>query len=62
MDLNIQLHPPDHFIPPWGTATPPLYVGGDVDPRAVLDVFEKRKISCLCRELKRGSAVVEVVA
>ena len=50
--LNL-LNPPPEKIPGYAT---------DVDRRAVLDVLEKKKISCLCRELKRGSPVVEAVA
>jgi hypothetical protein len=61
MEVSGQLHTPA-VLPPRERVTSIHWIGGWVDPRAVLDAVVKRKIPSPCRESKPRSPIVQPVA
>jgi hypothetical protein len=61
MEMNGQLHAPA-ALPPGKEHLIPIWTGGWVGPRAVLDTVVKRKISISHRESNLRTPIVQPVA
>jgi hypothetical protein len=63
MEVSGQLHASAALPPPSGETVPGIHcIGGWLDPRAGLDLMEKKEVSFPCRKWNRDSSVAHSIA